>query len=172
MKIGIIGVGNITLELANRSAQSGHEVLISNPRGISTIKDLVQNMGTNVKLVQTCEAATAEIIILFVPRENLEVSLNGLPDMTGKIILHTNNPIFNVNTISCTASDQSSCSVLASLLPNSHVVKVFNPLEPMVMNHNRTKIFFTGENQKAKNNVKAFLYTLNLSGIDLSELNT
>jgi hypothetical protein len=40
------------------------------------------------------------------------------------------------------------------------------------MNHNRTKIFFTGENQKAKNNVKAFLYTLNLSGIDLSELNT
>lgn len=175
MKVGIIGVGNITLELANRSAKSGHEVLISSPRGTNTIKDLVRSMGENVKLVSTCEAAMAEIIILFLARENLEVSLHDLPDMAGKIILHTNNPIFNLNSFLPTASDESSSSIVASLLPESHVVKIFNPLESSVThqhNKSRTKVFFLGENQNANNDVKDFLCTLNFSGVDLSELNT
>ncbi|TDO73333.1 hypothetical protein EV143_106276 [Flavobacterium chryseum] len=173
MKIGIIGTGFITLDLAHRAAESGHEVLISNPRGTSTLKEIAQKMGNNVKLVTTQEAAGAEIIILFIPREDLEVSIDNLPDMTGKTILHTNNPIFNLKSFLSTASGQSSCDLVTSLLPAAHVVKIFNAIEPTSSQNNkkieeRPKIFYAGENRKAKNNVKVFLETLNFSGVDLA----
>jgi predicted dinucleotide-binding enzyme len=173
MKIGIIGTGFITLDFAHRAAESGHEVLISNPRGTKTLKEIAKKMGKNVKLVSTNEAAEAEIIILFIPREDLEVSIDNLPDMTGKTILHTNNPIFNLKSFLSTVSGQSSCDLVTSLLPAAHIIKIFNAVEPPTIsndkkNHERPKIFYAGENRQAKNNVKVFLETLNFSGVDLA----
>lgn len=172
MKIGVIGIGNITLELANRSARSGHEVLISNPRGTNILKELTCNMGSNVKLVSINEAATAELIILFLNREDLETILKKLPDMKGKVILHTNNPIFNLDMNFAQAL--SSSEVLASLLPDSHIVRLFNPLHSLKTSNNqnvdKTKIFFTAENYRIKKNVEIYLETLNFSGIELVEL--
>ena len=171
MKVGIIGIGNITLELAHRSARSGYEVLISNPRGTSTFKDLVHQMDGNIKLVSTNQAAAAELIILFLNRDDMEKELQMLPDMKGKIILHTNNPIFNLDTILHITSGQSSSQVVASLLPNSHIVRLFNPLHGLTIsedhNKDKIKIFFTAQNHKIKNHVKIYLDTLNFTGIDL-----
>ncbi|KUJ63533.1 hypothetical protein AR687_02265 [Flavobacteriaceae bacterium CRH] len=173
MRIGIIGTGFITLDFAHRAAESGHEVLISNPRGTNTLKEIAQKMGKNVKLVSTHEAAEAEIIILFIPREDLEVSIVSLPDMTGKTVLHTNNPIFNLKSFLSTVSGQSSCDIVTSLLPDAHIVKIFNTIQPPVIaenkkNQERPKIFYAGDNRRAKNNVKVFLETLNFSGVDLA----
>lgn len=174
MTIGIIGIGNITLELATRSALSGYEVLLSNPRGINVVKELTQHIGSHVKLVSINEAAGAELIILFLNRDDLENALKAMPDMKGKIILHTNNPIFNLNEVLDITSGQSSSDIIASLLPDSHIVKLFNPLHcltgPNSQNNDRTKIFFTTKNHKVKNNVKTYLDTLNFTGIELLEL--
>lgn len=37
MKIGIIGIGSLTLELAIRSAGAGYKITLHNPRGNSLI---------------------------------------------------------------------------------------------------------------------------------------
>ena len=175
MKVGIIGAGSVTLDFADRAAKSGHEVLISNPRGIHTLKEVVLKMGSNVKLASTQEAAAAEIIILFLSREDLEVSISNLPDMEGKIILHTNNPIFNLESFSPSSEPKSSSEIVAELLPKEHIVKIFNTIGAVIVTpekeaENKTKIFFSVANQKVKNSVKAFLETLNFSGIDLALL--
>ncbi|KAF2508680.1 NAD(P)-binding domain-containing protein [Flavobacterium zhairuonense] len=171
MKIGIIGIGNITLELALRSARSGHEVLLSNPRGTSSFRDLVRQMHGNIKLASTNQAAAAELIILFLNRDDLEKELQMLPCMKGKIILHTNNHIFNLDTFLPISSGQSSSDMVASLLPYSHIVRLFNPLHGLTIsedsNKDKIKIFFATENQKIKNNVEIYLDSLNFAGINL-----
>lgn len=175
MKIGIIGAGAIGLAFAQKAAQSGHEILISNSRGAHTLKDVVAKIGYNVKAVDKQEAAQADMIMLSIPWQNLEASLQDLPDMTGKIILDTNNPIINPGFILPDLGGKTSSEVVASLLPTSHVVKVFNTLQPAVISSNikqqgKTVIFYSGDNLNAKNRVKVLLDTLNFSGIDLGGL--
>lgn len=43
MKVGIIGIGIITMDYAYRAAEAGYEVIISNPRGNSIIRDCTKN---------------------------------------------------------------------------------------------------------------------------------
>lgn len=175
MKIGVIGAGAIGLAFAQKAAQWGYEVLISNSRGADTLKDLAANIGYNVKAVDKQEAAQADMIMLSIPWQNLKASLQNLPDMTGKIILDTNNPIINPGYILPDLGGKTSSEVVASLLPTSHVVKVFNTLQPEVISSNikqqgKTVVFYSGDNSKAKNSVKVLLDNLNFSGIDLGGL--
>jgi predicted dinucleotide-binding enzyme len=177
MKIGIIGVCNMTLDIANRAAQSGHEVLISHTRCIESLRPIVDKMGDKVKLVTKDKAAKAKIIVLFIPREELNGFFDGLPDMSQKILLHTNNPFFNTESLSPPIVEQvkSSSEIIASLLPDAHVIKIFHVLQPELIlpkcqSQNGNEVFYMGTNQQAKNKVKSFLKTLNLSACDLEEL--
>lgn len=173
MKIGIIGVCNITLDFASRAAQSGHEVLISHNRCNESLRPIIEKMGNKVKLVTKDKAVQAKMIILFVPREKLSDFLHDLPDMTEKILLHTNNPVFSVECLTPKEGSASSCEIITSLLPAAHVIKVLNIMEPAKIlpeRPNQNEIFFTGTNRRAKNKVKSFLKTLNFSGCDFEEL--
>ena len=173
MKIGIIGVSNLTLDLASKAANSGYKVLISHPRDNNIIKQTVQKMGENVQLATKHEAASADVILLFIPRENLEAWINDLPDMTGKIILHINNTIFNIQTFLLDFDTKSATEILSDLLPTTHVIKIFNSLGSAVIlperqNQDKNEIFYEGSNQGAKKDVKSFLETLQFSAVDVT----
>lgn len=175
MKIGIIGVCNITLDIAIRAAKSGHEVLINHPRCNESLRPVIQKLGNKVKLVTRDQAVTAKIIILFVPREDLKSFFDNLPDMTEKILLHTNNPFFNIESLKSDGENKSSSEIITSLLPAAHVVKMFNVIRPEITmptykTQNENEIFYTGTNQQAKNKVKSFLKSINFSSCDLEEL--
>jgi predicted dinucleotide-binding enzyme len=172
MKIGIVGVSSITMDFANRAAQSGHDVLINHNRDNNIIRECVQKMGSKVKLVNKEQAVKAGIIILFVPREDLKSFLCDLPDMSEKIIIHTNNPIFSTECFSSTV--KTSSEIIASLLPAAHVVKILNIVEPNILlhknqNHTGNEIFYTGTDTQAKRKVKSFFKTLDLAGIDFDD---
>ena len=175
MRIGIIGVCNVTLDFANRAAKSGHEVLISNPRCNGSLKPIVQRMGDKVKLVTKDKALKANMLILFIPRDELDTFLHDLPDMTEKILLHTNNPYFDAESLVPNLATKSSSEIIASVLPAAHVVKIFNVLEPIKslpknQCQNGNEIFYMGSNRQAKNRVKSFLKTLNFCGCDLEDM--
>lgn len=178
MKIGIVGACNMTLDIATRAAKSGHEVLISHPHCIESLRPIVEKMGDKVKLVNKDKAVKAKIIVLFIPREEIDGFIKDLPDMSEKILLHTNNPFFNTESLlSPIAEVKSSSDIITSLLPGAHVIRIFNVLEPGVIlskcqTQNGNEIFYMGRNQQAKNKVKSFLKTLNLSACDLDELCT
>jgi predicted dinucleotide-binding enzyme len=176
MRIGIIGVCNMTLDIANRAAKSGHEVLISHNRDIERFRPIVEKMGGKVKLVTKDKAAKAKMILLFIPREELKGFLDDLPDMSEKILLHTNNPFFSTESLlSPIAEVKSSSEIITSLLPSAHIVKIFHVLEPGIIlsrcqSQSGNEIFFSATNKQAKSKVKSFLKTIDLSACDLDEL--
>lgn len=177
MKIGVIGVCNITLDFAERAANSGHEVLISHNRCNESLKPIVERMGKKVKLVTKDKAAKAKMIILFITREDLRTFFDDLPDMSEKILLHTNHPLFNMKSLELNGDQKSSSEIIASLLPGAHIIKIFNvantaEILPDGKNQNGNEIYFTGASVQAKNKVKNFLKTINLSGCDLEEYRT
>ncbi|MRX68805.1 hypothetical protein SAMN06265349_103350 [Flavobacterium resistens] len=175
MKIGFIGVCSTTMELAARAAKSGHQVLISHTKNNCHARDLVGMMEGKVKLVSKKEAAKAKMLVLFIPREDIQVFLSDLPDMTEKILVHANNPIYSLECLSPSLNLKSSGEIIASLLPEAHIVKIHNIVDseiapPAIKKQTTNELFYTGANSQAKNKVKNFLKTLNFSGIDFEEM--
>ena len=176
MKVGIIGMSNITLDFANRATMSGYEVLISHIRDNNVLNEAVKRTSSYLKLVDMAEVAKAEIIILSVSREDIETLIQSLPDMTEKIILHTNNVIFNLEPTESKLPEICSTDMIASLLPTAHVVKVFSTVEPMIIlpyheKQNSNEIFYIASNEYIKIYVRIFLESLDFTGQDLTELN-
>lgn len=178
MKIGIIGVGMINMDYAHRAAKLGYEVLISHTREINSLKEVVKIMGTNVKLVDIYEAAIAEIILFSVDWEELESSISRLPNMSKKIILQTNNPIFNFESSSSSLPfiiGKSPSEKIASLLPDARVVRIFNKIQPVMENKKRsyckTEIFYMAKDKKVENKVISFLSALDFSTSALTNVN-
>jgi len=172
MKIGVIGLCSFTMNFVDRAAQAGHEVLLSNTRENRQYKDLALAMGENVKLVSRNEAVSAAILILFIPREDVALFLTDLPDMDEKILIHASNPIFSLECLK--PNSKSSSEIIASLLPEAHVIKVLNIVNPSVLSllNQRPKgneIFYTGTDKEVKNKVKTFFKSLNLAGVDFED---
>lgn len=75
MKIGIIGAGQIGGTLTRRLAALGHEVVVANSRGPSTLAELAQESGA--KAVPVTEAArTCEVVVVTIP----EARIRDLPN--------------------------------------------------------------------------------------------
>lgn len=173
MKVGIIGIGSTTLDFGTRAAKAGYEVLINSPRGQGPCYEMVKNIGKNAKLSCIENTAKAEIIILFLPWEDLQKTIELFPDMTEKIILHTNNYLF---TPECSLTDDSrktATQTIASLLPTAYVVKVFSAINS-ANTTNRTdenkRILFSAENKQVKNSVKTFLDKLEFCSTELNDV--
>lgn len=170
MKIGIIGISSLTMELAFRSARQGHIVTVYNPKGNSLIRDAFEKFGPTATTGTLEQAASADIILLFIPKDDLENVLNQLPDVSGKIIIHTSGLIFDPQTLLSGITNAMTYKITASLLPQAHVVKLFHPVDLQDKNdvRNKEQIFFIADHRASKNYVKNFLKQLDFSPVDLS----
>lgn len=173
MKIGIIGISSLTMELAVRSASAGHEVIIYNPKGNSLVRDVVERMGPHVQMGSLQEAVSTEIIVLFIPKDDLEKLKQDLPDMTGKLIVHTSGLIFDPQLLLSGITNAMTYKTTASLFPEAHVVKLFNPVSfksnnKFIQDRDKEDIFFIADHRDSRNSIRAFLRKLNFLPIDLS----
>ncbi|CAM3379358.1 NAD(P)-binding domain-containing protein [Flavobacterium chungbukense] len=173
MRIGIIGIGSLTMELAFRSVRAGYKVKIHNPRGNSLVRDVFEKMGSNIQLSSMEQASDTEIVILFVPKEDLQQVILSMPDMSGKLIVHTSSLIFNPKLLLSGITNSMTYKTTASMLPEAHIVKLFNPVNlkrNTLINHNKDdkKIFFTGDHKDSRNCLRAFLKNIHFSPIDIS----
>ncbi|WP_427873439.1 NAD(P)-binding domain-containing protein [Flavobacterium sp. MMS24-S5] len=173
MKVGVIGLCSFTMDFVNRAVKAGYQVLLSSTRENRQFKDMAETLGENVKLVSKDEAAKASILIVFIPREDVGLFLTDLPDMSEKVIIYESNPIFSLECLK--PNSKSSSEIIASLLPEAHVIKVLNIVNPEVFSIisqklNGDEIFYTGLNKQAKNKAKTFFKSLNLVGVDFEEL--
>lgn len=172
MKIGIVGIGTLTLELARRASLAGFEIIINNPRGNSLIESTVERLGTNVKVGTILEATVPQIVLIFIPKDDLETVLKSMPDMAGKTVIHTSSLIFNPKSLLSGIANAMTYKTTASLLPKAHVVKLLNPikLEPSdpTLKYDKDEIFFISDHLESKFTIKALLKRLNFTTIDLS----
>ncbi|KAF2508304.1 NAD(P)-binding domain-containing protein [Flavobacterium foetidum] len=170
MKIGIIGIGTLTLELARRATQAGYQVIINNPRGNGLVRETVEKLGQNAELASLEKATEGEILLLFIPKDDLQSVLQNMPDTTGKIIVHTSSLIFNPQSLLSGITNALTYKITAELLPKAHVVKLFNPvkLEKHTSTVQKDEIFFIAEHSESKLRIQNFLKSLNFSALDLS----
>lgn len=130
-------------------------------------------MGSNVTLDSLEKAASAELILLFLPKDDLESVLQKLPDMSGKIILHTSSLIFDPRSLLSGITHAMTYKITASLLPKAHIVKLFNPIDlkpdsKCAAYKNREEIFFIADHKTSVNSARNFLKTLHFLPIDLT----
>jgi predicted dinucleotide-binding enzyme len=173
MNIGIIGISSLTLEMAFRSAQAGCQVKIYNPKGNSLIREVTQKMAPNAQLCSLEQAADTQIVLLFIAKDDLQNILQTLPDMSGKIILHTSSLIFDPLTLLSSITSALTYKITASLVPRAHVVKLFNPVNLKAKSSctncgDKDEIFFIADHRDSRNQVLDYLKKINFSPIDLS----
>lgn len=123
MKIGFIGAGMIGKAVSTQLAKAGHDVLVSNSRGPESLRDTFEPLGVTVGTVD--EAVARDVVFLAVAWRNIPAALGGV-DLSGKILVDTNNPIVMPGFTRADTGGKTSSEVIADLAPGAHVVKAFN----------------------------------------------
>lgn len=176
MKIGIIGAGNIGQAFAKHAVTTGNEVIISNSKGAESLADIVQQIGNELRAGSVQEAAEADIILLAVPWEKADQVIKTIPSWKGKILLDATNAISFPEFKPLDLGNTTSSEMIASLVPDAHVIKAFNTLPAALLTANPQEgaghrvIFYSGDNSSVKAQFKDFLAKMGFAGIDLGSL--
>lgn len=126
MNIGVIGSGNIGANAARLFARAGHEVAVSNSRGPGTLRDVVGEIGPNVRAATVEEAADfGEVVMEAIPFGRY----GELPaeQLAGKILITASN--YGPGRDGEVEHDGLASSELVQRhLPGARVVKAFNTI--------------------------------------------
>ena len=87
MKIGFIGAGSVAKTYAHFFVKHGHEVVLSNSRGPSSLTELVQSIGPMAKAGTVQEAAAQDIVVLSVRWEQAKKALDEVSDWKGRTLV-------------------------------------------------------------------------------------
>src|SRR4029077_12950956 len=176
MKIGTLGAGEVAQAFAIHLLKAGHEVLLSNSRGPSSLTQLVSKLGKGARAVTMDEAAKAPMVVLAVPWPEVEAVLGQLPDWEGRILLDATNHFLLPSMELADLKGQVSSGIVSELAPSAKVVKALNTLyaanlarEPKV-GEGRRVIFVSGDDGGAKGEVSGLLKGLGFAVIDLGSL--
>lgn len=175
MKIGIIGAGNIGGSIATALANRGIEAILANRSGPASLTAFTEKLGGRVTAGSVEEAAAQDIVFVAVPWSKIHGALEGV-DLSGKIVVDTNNSIEAPLFRPVDLGGRSSSEVFADLVPGAHVVKAFNHLQPQLLvadpqaEGGRRVLFYSGDDTQAKSAVGAIIDQLGFFGIDLGTL--
>jgi 8-hydroxy-5-deazaflavin:NADPH oxidoreductase len=156
--------------------KAGHEVLLSNSRGPSSLNQLVSKLGKGARAVTMDEAAKAPIVVLAVPWPKVEAVLGKLPDWEGRILIDATNHFLLPSMELANLKGRVSSEVVSTLAPSAKVVKALNTLYASNLARNpkegegRRVIFVSGDDGGAKGEVSGLLKELGFAAIDLGSL--
>lgn len=172
--IGIIGAGNIGKTVASHLLRNNFPVLISNSKGADSLKETVSLLGNGVKAVTVTEAATADIVLLALPWQQVK-TLTGITDWNNRIVIDATNhftPDFQVEDLGGRASSE----VVQDYIPGARLVKAFNTLfykvleaDPVTGNGNRV-LFVSGDDEEAKAEVSNIISNIGFAPVNLGSL--
>ena len=124
MKIGIIGTGNVGMVLGLHWAKAGHEVAFGSRRASSEELQAVKEKH-GIEMASPADAAAfAEVVVLAVPWSVTQRVIEGLGDLTDKIVLDCTNPLGPNFTIDL--SGTSGGEQVAEWAKGAYVVKALN----------------------------------------------
>jgi 8-hydroxy-5-deazaflavin:NADPH oxidoreductase len=128
-RIGIIGAGQIGRTLTALLVAAGYDVWMANSRGPESLTDLVAPLGEHAHAATVADAVrAADLVVVSVPVR----AYHDLPTdlLAGKVVIDTGNydpdrdgPIPELDDERTTDTE-----LLAALLPESRVVKMFNTI--------------------------------------------
>jgi 8-hydroxy-5-deazaflavin:NADPH oxidoreductase len=185
MKIGFIGAGTVAQTLARHITGAGHQVWLSNSRGLETLSDIVAKLGPLAKAVTKEDVLEADIVVLATHFIQAPQALEGLK-WRGQILIdatnaHSTSPAelspAGVKRSLEALKGRTSSEIVADLVPGARLVKAISNM-PMrwigdfSKDKAKTVIFVSGDDQAAKDKVVSLLEEIGFAGIDLGSLRT
>lgn len=175
MKIGIIGAGAIGTAFAKQVAAAGYEVVISNSRGAETLKEKVKQIGGNTTAGSVQEAVQSDVVFLALQWQHLQQVLSTV-SFEGKIVIDPANPVLP-GFVLAELGGKTSSEVVSEWAKGAKLVKAFNTLTPQILaenpqtNSGNRVIFYSGNDDDAKDILTSILNRIGFAGIDLGRLN-
>ncbi len=177
--LGIVGAGNIGLNVARAAIEQNYEVLISNSRGPESLADVVKDLG------DLAQAATVEDAIRLADLVLVAIPLKAIDDLPvepfeDQVVMDANNyyPQRDGHIEVLDNNEQTTSELLQERLPYSHVVKVFNNIHADDIptcglpegDLDRRALPISGNTVHAKVAVATFLDDLGYDCVDLGPL--
>lgn len=175
MNIGIIGSGNIGANAARLFARAGHDVAVSNSRGPGSLRELVDDIGSNARAATVEEAAKfGDVVLVAIPffaRETLPAE-----ELDGKIVIDATN-YYPGRDGEIDFDDLTSSELLAQNIPGARLVKAFNTMyyetlanEGQSGNGDRLVLFLAGDDEEAKTTVGGLVEEIGFAPVDTGSL--
>ena len=176
---GFIGSGNIGSTVARLAIDAGHDVVMSNSRGPSTLEDLVAELGPNARAATVEEAAVAgDVVVVTIPLKNYR-SVPVAP-LAGKVVIDTMNYYPDRDGRIADLDDESTTTseLLQEHLEGVRVVKAFNninfahlaALARPTGAGDRSALAIAGDDIDAKTTVTRLLDEIGYDTVDLGSL--
>jgi 8-hydroxy-5-deazaflavin:NADPH oxidoreductase len=177
MKIGIIGSGNVGGTLGTRWAKAGHQVTFgSRDPGAVDFKQLLARAGSNARAGTLQDAAkSGEVLLLATPWPVTKEIVQGLGDLTGKVVIDATNPLLPDLSGLAVGANTSGAEQVAAWTRGAKVVKAFNTVGSNIMEKpafgaDKAVLFFCGDDAGAKGKVKQLADELGFEGVDAGPL--
>jgi predicted dinucleotide-binding enzyme len=192
LSIGIIGSGELGSDLARAFAAGGVAATIANKSGPASLSALTHELGPTITAGTVDEAAAADIVVVAVRWDNTPAAMRDLPPWEGRIVIDATNALEFLEPGSAETRDQSnplaayglkpvdlagkhSTEVFSTQVPGARVVKAFNHLnvemyaQPEAAGGRRV-LFYTGDDEAARSEVRALIEALGFFPVDLGPL--
>jgi predicted dinucleotide-binding enzyme len=177
MKIGIIGSGNVGGTLGDRWAKGGHQVVFGsrNP-GAGDMQQLLTRAGSNARAATLQEAVkSSDVLLLATPWPATKEIVQGLGDLTGKVLIDAVNPLFPDLSGLTLGTTTSAAEQVAAWARGAKVVKAFNTIGSNIMENaafgaEKPVLFYCGDDAGAKGQVKQLAGELGFDGVDAGPL--
>jgi predicted dinucleotide-binding enzyme len=182
VRFGTIGAGAIGQAIASHLVRTGHEVVLSNRRGPSSLEVLTSRLGPRATAGTVQEAASADMVFLAVMWPDIATALRGLPDWENRILVDTTNqfdyadgrlqPVDTVKSFGIATGSE----VVASLAPGARVIKAFNTLYVAYIAPDprraagRQVLFYAGDDPAAKAGFAATFDEVGFATVDVGSL--
>jgi hypothetical protein len=158
--------------------KAGHEVALSNSRGPESLRDLIDELGSNAHAMTVEHAARfGDIVLLAVPWRTPE-ALPPASAVAGKVVIDAMNPYTATGGLYNLGESTSSEEVLKRL-PGSRLVKAFNTIyyrhlaehgDPGLPLERRNAIFVAGDDSEAKLIVAQLIEEIGFAPVDTGSL--
>lgn len=183
MRIGFIGAGNLAQTFGKHLATAGHQVVVSNRKGVESLREIVAAIGPNASAGNKQEAVDCDVVILATLWVHVPEALKGV-DWDGRILVDATNAHMDAEpdislegvTKSMAALDgRNSTRMVAEMAPGARIVKAISNM-PMAWIQDysaekpKTVIFVSGDDADAKRTMVGLINGLGFVAVDLGSL--
>ncbi len=174
--IGIIGTGQVALNLARGLSRAGYSVVLGS-RHPNDVMDRMERLPKNVMIKPQSEAVAAgSIVIIAVPFSSVRDTVIGIgpAKFRNKTVVDVTNAITR-NLDLAIGFTTSGAEELSKMLPKTNVVKAFNTIfaEHMstgVLHGTKLTMFACGDDQKSRSEVIRLAQDIGFEAIDAGPL--
>lgn len=166
MNIGIIGTGNLSIELGRLWTKQGHVVFFGS-RNPDYALEVANSIGVMASGGGVAAAAKfARVVLLSVRWDALPDVLKEAGSLRGKIVIDATNPMLPDWTALYQRESISGAEALARMLPGAKVVKAFNRVMVTAGSGAQTAVAYAGDDAEAKATVAGLIEDTGASALD------